>query len=209
MGRNFTPREKLERREGERLFLKGERSASPKAAIVKRNYPPGMHGPKNRTRLSGYGTQLREKQKVKRIYRLMEKQFRQYYEKAAAAKGNTAQLLLQYLETRLDNTVYRLGFCASRDQARQSVKHGHIFVNGNAVSIPSYSVRANDVVSVKATSAPRGSFTDRIAKTETVTMPTWLTREPKELKGTVTHLPEDKELEFGLHPEFIVEFYSR
>jgi len=152
MGRNLDPKCKQERREGVKLYLKGEKSYSSKNPLVKRDYPPGMHGPqlaKSRSRLSGYGKQLREKQKAKKMYRLLEKQFKNYYLQASRLSGNTTENLLRLLEQRLDNVVYRLGFAVSRDTARQIVNHGHIFVDGKKVVTPSYQVKVGQEISVK------------------------------------------------------------
>src|SRR3990172_5366549 len=140
---------RLCRREGTKLFLKGERCHSEKCAIERRNFPPGQHGQARRPRMLGYGVQLREKQKVRRIYGIMEGQFRHYFEKAAVKKGITGELLLQYLECRLDNVVHRMGLATSRSQGRQAVRHGHLQVNGRKVNIPSYLVKPGDLVEVR------------------------------------------------------------
>src|SRR5215211_6855624 len=152
MARYIGPVCRLCRREGMKLFLKGERCYTEKCAIEKRNLPPGQHGKLRKQKLQGYGLQLREKQKVKRIYGVLENQFRRYFETAARHRGVTGVMLLQALETRLDNIVYRLGFATSRPQARQLVRHGHFLINGKKVDIPSYSVKVGDVVAVRATS---------------------------------------------------------
>src|SRR6187399_3168209 len=152
MARYIGPVCRLCRREGMKLFLKGERCYTDKCAIEKRNLPPGQHGKSRKAKLVGYGVQLREKQKVKRIYGVLENQFRRYFESAARHRGVTGVMLLQALETRLDNVVYRLGFATSRPQARQLVRHGHFLINGKKVDIPSYALRAGDVVTVKAAS---------------------------------------------------------
>ncbi|RPH64517.1 MAG: 30S ribosomal protein S4, partial [Acidobacteria bacterium] len=143
---------RLCRREGMKLFLKGERCYTEKCAIEKRNFPPGQHGKTRKAKLAGYGVQLREKQKVKRIYGVLEDQFRRYFETAERQRGITGETLLQLLERRLDNVAYRMGLATSRPQARQLVRHGHLQVNGRKVDIPSYSIRVGDVVSVRASS---------------------------------------------------------
>lgn len=209
MARNLDPKCKQCRREGEKLFLKGERCFTPKCPIVKRNYPPGQHGLKGKPRMSSYGVHLREKQKVKRMYRLLEKQFVQYLHEAERRKGNTAELFLQSLEARLDNIVFRLGIADSRDQARQLVGHGHIQVNGKSVTIPSFSVVAGSVISVNPTKASSPLY-EKVKKTaEQKTIPAWVTFDAQELKGTVQHLPIGEELTQGLQVPLIVEFYSR
>jgi len=149
MARYRGPREKLERRIGVKLFLKGERSYSPKAAMVKKPYPPGMHGGKKFRRISEYGNQLLKKQKIKYIYRLLEKQFKSYVKKASKSKEQTDDVLVKMLESRLDNTVFRMGLGQSRDQARQLVTHGHILVNSKKVNIPSYRIKKEDVIGVR------------------------------------------------------------
>src|SRR6187397_3250855 len=153
MARYIGPVCRLCRREGMKLFLKGERCYSEKCAIEKRNVPPGQHGRARRAKMVGYGVQLREKQKVKRTYGVLENQFRRYFEAADRQKGITGELLLQMLERRLDNVVYRLGFATSRPQARQLVRHGHFMVNGKKVDIPSYQVRQGDTIALKSGSA--------------------------------------------------------
>ncbi len=209
MARNLDNKCKQCRREGEKLFLKGERCFTPKCPIIKRNYPPGQHGPKGKTRLSGYGMQLREKQKVKRLYRLLEDQFALYFHRASEKKGNTAEIFLQSLETRLDNVVYRLGLAQSRDQARQFVGHGHILVNDKLVTIPSYALRVGDAVSVKPSSDSMKLF-EEVRKAEgKQKLPTWLQLDAKTLRGSVVHLPDEKELNQGLQVQLIVEYYSR
>jgi len=165
MARNLDPKCKQCRREGEKLFLKGERCFTPKCPIVKRNYPPGQHGLKGRPRLSGFGLQLREKQKVKRLYRLLEDQLRHYFESASQKTGNTAELFLQALELRLDNVLFRLGLAQSRDQARQLISHGHVFVNNRSVNLPSYALRIGEQVSIKPKSEGMKLF-EPIKKTD-------------------------------------------
>ena len=161
MARYIGPVCRLCRREGMKLFLKGERCYTDKCAIEKRNFPPGQHGKTRKQKLAGYGVQLREKQKVKRIYGVLEDQFRRYFEAADRTRGITGETLLQLLERRLDNVVYRLGLATSRPQARQLVRHGHFLVNGKKVDIPSYSLRAGDVVAVRPTSAKNATIAAR------------------------------------------------
>lgn len=209
MARNLDPKCKQCRREGEKLFLKGERCFTPKCPIIKRNYPPGQHGLTGRPRVSSYGLQLREKQKVKRMYRILEAQFLGYFERAAKTKGNTAELFLQSLETRLDNVVYRLGFAQSRDQARQFVNHGHIFVDGEKVSIPSYAMKPGQAVSIKPSSASLKHFEEVQKADGRQKLPSWLQVDQKELQGTMVHIPSEQELSQGLQMQLIVEYYSR
>ena len=209
MGRNLDPKSKQERREGVNLFLKGEKNFSPKNPVVKRLYPPGMHGPTSRTRLSGYGTRLREKQKAKKIYRLLERQFRNYFFKASQTTGDTAQNLVRLLETRLDNVVYRLGLAASRDQARQLVNHGHFLVNGKRVSIPSYQARSGDIITVKPLYLKKRYWQEMIPKFAKVETPGWLTFDSQKIEGKVVALPAGEDLTVPFESALIVEFYSR
>lgn len=205
----FPYKQKIERREGTQLQLKGERSFSPKSAVVRRPFPPGVHGPTGRIRLTPYGVQLREKQKVKRYYGLVEAQFRRYFDKAINQRGNTAVFLMTALEMRLDNVVYRLGFAASRRQARQMVNHGHFAVNGIPTNIPSYSVRVGDIVAVKENkrkSALYAALGERMQKKE---LPGWLTMNTAAFEGKVTGLPAAEELNQQFNPKLIIEFYSR
>lgn len=207
MARSFQPRCKQCRREGTKLLF-GERCASPKCGSVKRPYPPGQHGPKGRPRLSGYGTQLREKQKMKRMYRLLEAQFRGYYESAARKRGSTSYYFLLALERRLDNVVYRLGFSPSRNQARQYITHGHIMVNKRPVTIPSFAVRPGDALSIKPTSALRERIQEMI-QTKPQPIPSWLSLDQQTFSGRVERNPEENEMNLGLEPQLIVEYYSR
>lgn len=209
MGRNLDPKCKQERREGMKLFLKGEKSFSPKNPVAKRPYPPGMHGPTTRKRLSGYGTRLREKQKAKKIYRLLEKQFHNYFLKASQQSGDTAENLMRHLETRLDNVVYRLGLADSRDQARQLVNHGHFSVNGKNVSIPSYAVKAGDLIAIRPAYLKKSFWQGREAKLAKVETPGWLSFDAKEHQGKVITLPAKEDLIMPFEVSLIVEFYSR
>ena len=208
MARNLDAKCRQCRREGEKLFLKGEKCFTDKCAIERRNYPPGQHGQKN-NRLSGYATQLREKQKVRRIYGELERQFRKTYAEAERQKGITGEVLLQILESRLDNVAYRMGFGASRSEARQVVRHNAVLVNGKRVNIPSYHLRPGDVVEV----APKAKAHLRIkAAAEAAEgrgFPEWLTVDAKELKGTFKALPVRSELSATINESLVVELYSR
>jgi len=200
---------KLCRREGEKLMLKGERCKTAKCAIVKKNYPPGLHGPKGRSsRQSGYNMQLREKQKAKRIYNLLEKQFQLSFERAIKQKGNTGENLLRILETRLDNVIYRLGFAESRAQARTLVNHGHFQVNDKKVNIPSFNVKTGDIIKIKKSSLTGKQFanlTERLKKTE---VPGWLNLD-KDLSAKVLHQPAKENFEIKINAQTIIEFYSK
>lgn len=209
MARNLDPKCKQCRRVGEKLFLKGERCFTPKCPIVKRNYPPGQHGLKGKTRISSYGLHLREKQKVKKMYRLLERQFAQYLHTALEKEGNTAELFLQALELRLDNVVYQLGLASSRDQARQLVNHGHIHVNSRVVTIPSFALRVGDTVSIPE-SARTGTYFANVQKTiGQHKVPSWLHLDPATLQGRVDHVPVGDELNQGLQVQLIVEYYAQ
>lgn len=204
------PKEKKERRIGERLGLKGDRCASPKCAAVRRNYPPGVHGPTGRGRLTSFGLQLKEKQKARLIYGLAERQFANYVKHAIASKGDTGLLLGRLLEQRLDNVVYRLGLTRSRGEAREYVSHGHFLVNGKRVNIPSYQVRVGDTIEVRPKSQKSKFFQEfispRLAKYET---PKWLTLEQGAWKGKVIAAPEPDDLPPNIDRKVIIEFYSR
>ncbi|OGO42403.1 MAG: 30S ribosomal protein S4 [Chloroflexi bacterium RBG_16_57_9] len=211
MARRIDPVCKLCRREGEKLFLKGERCFSPKCAIERRNYAPGMHGKKAqfRRKLSDYGVQLREKQKVRRIYGMMERQFRRYFEEAQKSKGLTGLNLLQSLERRLDNVVYRLGFAYSRAQARQLVNHGHFEVNGVKTDVPSYLLKPGDQISVREKSRNTTYFKDLPKELERVKVADWLSLDARNLGGRVVSLPNREDIEQPIKEQLIVEFYSR
>lgn len=202
---------KLCRREGQKLFLKGERCLSPKCAIETRNFPPGEHGRKAtfRRKMSDYGTQLREKQKARRIYGVMEKQFRRYFREATRRTGLTGATLLALLETRLDNVVYRLGFADSRAQARQLVLHGHFDVNGKKTDIPSFQVRVGDVVAVRSSSRNQVYFRDRTQIMQGNRIPAWLNRDLAAMSGSIASNPGREDIEIPLNEQLIVEFYSR
>ena len=199
---------RLCRREGQKLFLKGDRCYGPKCAITKRPTPPGQHGV-GRRKQSEYGTQLREKQKTRRAYGVQEGQFRSYFKKASQMKGRTGENLLSLLERRLDNVAYRLGFGDSRAHARQLINHGHITVNGKKVDIASYIVKAGDVISVKETSFKNDYFKSLREGEQTKTLPKWLSLEVDSLKGTVLALPQRDDIDLSIEEHQIVEFYSR
>ena len=197
------------RREGEKLFLKGSRCYTDKCAITRRAYAPGQHGQK-RKKQSEYGTQLREKQKAKSFYGVLESQFRKYFEEAARSKGVTGTRLLQILESRLDNVVYRLGLATSRAQARQLVRHGHFEVNGVKVNIPSYLTKVNDVVRVRESSAGSEIFKQIIEATENGRpVPTWLESDLQNKSGKIVALPAREEIDLPVQEHLIVELYSK
>lgn len=203
---------KLCRREGQKLFLKGERCLSPKCAIETRNFVPGDHGRKAtfRRKMSDYGTQLREKQKARRIYGVMEKQFQRYFEDASRRTGMTGSTLLSMLESRLDNVVYRLGFADSRAQARQLVRHGHFLVNGKKTDIPSFQVAIGDVIAVRSTSRDSIYFKDRGQLMQSMrTVPAWLNLNLVEMGGSMVNNPDREDIEIPLNEQLIVEYYSR
>lgn len=197
---------RLCRREGQKLFLKGERCYSAKCAIEKRNYAPGQHG-QSRKKVSEYGLQLREKQKAKRYYGLQEKQFRNLFEKAARKQGKTGENLLIALETRLDNIVYRLGFAASRKEARQLVVHGHFTVNGKKATAPGMELKAGDVIKVKEKSANSPKFKE--VKDMAVTVPSWMSVEVEKLEGKIVSVPTREEIDAPVAEHLIVELYSK
>ena len=199
---------RLCRREGTKLFLKGEKCFSSKCAVSKRPTPPGQHGQARQRKPSEYGLQLREKQKARRAYGLLEGQFFRTYERASNMKGVTGENLLSLLERRLDNVVYRAGFAASRPQARQLVLHGHFQVNGKKVDIPSYEVDQNDVITVKVKSKELELFKAAREGSSRV-VPKWLTVNADELTATVSALPARDDIDFSLQENMIVEFYSR
>ena len=212
MARYRGPVCKLCRREGEKLFLKGERCFTPKCAFERRGYPPGQHGRSaqfRRRRESDYNRQLRAKQKARRVYGILERQFRRYYEESLQRRGLTGLNLLQILESRLDNVVYRLGFADSRAQARMLVSHGHFMVNGRRTDVPSMLLSSGDQISVRDGSRKRTYFKDLSAVAEEKTTPDWLSRDAKNLTGSITRLPERAEIDGNLNEQLIVEFYSR
>jgi small subunit ribosomal protein S4 len=206
MARDTSPQCKQCRREGQKLFLKGERCLTDKCGVERRSYPPGEHG-RGRMRQSEYRQQLREKQKARRYYQLLEKQFRSYYDRASRQPGVTGENLLRLLESRLDNVLVRLGFAASRRQARQLVRHGHWQVNGRRVDIPSYHVRSDDVITVKASSSAEPVI--RAATEHTSTVPAWLQADPESLSAKVLRAPERGEIQTPVQEQLIVELYSK
>jgi small subunit ribosomal protein S4 len=209
MARYIGPVCRLCRREGMKLFLKGERCYTDKCAIEKRNVPPGQHGRSRKAKMVGYGIQLREKQKVKRTYGVLENQFRRYFEAADRQKGVTGELLLQMLERRLDNVVYRLGFATSRAQARQLVRHGHFTVNGKKVDIPSYAVRSGDSVAVRSGSAQNPTIQHAMEEVKGRGIPEWLLFDSAALAGRVSQLPTREQINLPVQEQLIVELYSK
>jgi len=203
---------KLCRREDEKLFMKGARCFSPKCSFERRGYPPGQHGKGaqfRRRRESDYNRQLRAKQKARRMYGILERQFRRYYEQSESRRGLTGLNLLQVLESRLDNVVFRLGFAESRAQARTLVSHGHWTVNGRRTDVPSLLVSPGDVVSVRQGSLERTYFKDLQAFAEDKNVPAWLSRDLKAISGAMIRLPERSEIDSNLQEQLIVEYYSR
>jgi small subunit ribosomal protein S4 len=192
-----------------KLFLKGERCYTEKCAIEKRNLPPGQHGKLRKAKLVGYGLQLREKQKVKRIYGVLENQFRRYFETAERTRGITGETLLQLLERRLDNVVYRLGFATSRAQARQLVRHGHFTVNARKVDIPSYSVKAGDVVAVRGGSAENVTIQHAMEEVKGRGIPEWIAFDAGTLSGRIASLPTREQINLPVQEQLIVELYSK
>ncbi len=199
---------KLCRREGEKLFLKGTKCLTTKCTFAKRSYAPGQHG-KNKPKLSNYGTQLREKQKVKRMYGVLEKQFRRYFKIASKSKGVTGRVLLQLLERRLDNAIFRLGFAVSRAQGRQIVRHNFIYVNSKRVNIPSYFVDKDDIIQIKEKERAQNKIKENIELSGDRTVPAWLELNPGELKAKVLRLPEKEDIPSTIQEQLIVELYSK
>ncbi len=196
------------RREGLKLFLKGERCYTDKCAIERRSYPPGEHG-QGRHKFSEYAIQLREKQKVKRMYGVLEDQFRRYFRMAARSRGVTGEILLQFLERRLDNMVYRMGFATSRAEGRQMVRHGHITVNGRKVDIPSALLKVGDVVAVREKSRKITRIQDALAQAEHRGAPDWLEVQTEAFSARVKLLPQREELTMPINEQLIVELYSK
>jgi small subunit ribosomal protein S4 len=200
---------RLCRREGMKLFLKGAKCFSEKCPIEKRNFAPGQHGKDRKAKIVGYGLQLREKQKAKRIYFTLEKQFRNYFEKAARAQGVTGDILLQQLERRLDNVAYRMGIATSRRQARQLVRHGHVAINGKKVNIPSYQVSVGDEISVREKSAKLGIIEGALEFSGHQTAPNWLSVDREKRSGKVNNLPKREDINLPVNEQLIVELYSK
>ena len=209
MARYAGPVCRLCRREGMKLFLKGERCYGEKCAIERRNVPPGQHGRGRRARLLGYGLQLREKQKVKRMYGVLERQFRRYFEKADRQKGVTGEILLQLLERRLDNVVYRLGFAASRAQGRQLVRHGHFTVNGKRADVPSFSIKPGDLVAVRPSSLKNPSITYAMEEVKGRGIPEWMEVNGEQMTGRLAATPTRDQLNLPVQEQLIVELYSK
>jgi small subunit ribosomal protein S4 len=209
MARYVGPVCRLCRREGIKLFLKGERCYTEKCAIEKRNLPPGQHGKARKQKLVGYGLQLREKQKVKRIYGVLENQFRRYFEEASRVRGNTGVTLLQSLERRLDNVVYRLGLATSRAQARQLVRHGHFQVNGKKVDIPSFQVRAGDEIAARPKSQKNTSIVHAMEEVKGRGIPEWLLFDADKVGGRVSSVPTRDQINLPVQEQLIVELYSK
>lgn len=199
---------KLCRRERQKLFLKGQKCYSEKCPIEQRNYPPGQHGVSRRTKISEYGVQLREKQKIKRVYGLLETQFRNYFEKAVKQKGKTGENLVKLLERRLDNVVYRIGFASSRKQARQLIKHGHILINNEPVDIPSYLVRVGDTVQIKDKSKKLDAIHNSLKRVKDNTY-NWITVDKASLSGTFIQIPERADIPLEANEQLVVELYSK
>lgn len=206
MGRKGTPDCKKCRREGERLLLKGERCYGQKCAMVKRPFPPGMHG-KTMKKFTDYGLRMREKQRVCRFYGVTDRQLRLYYSKAIKKQGVTGLIFLQQLETRLDNVIYRLGLADSRKDARQKVKHGHFLINEKGVNIPSYNMKVNDKIKIKNSASK--FFTVLLEKNKEKTTPAWLSFNPNTKEGVLNTLPEREEIDVPVSEQLIVEFYSK
>jgi small subunit ribosomal protein S4 len=200
---------RLCRREGMKLFLKGDRCFKDSCAIEKRNFAPGQHGKDRKSKVVGYGLQLREKQKVKRIYGLVEGQFRNYFEKAERRKGVTGETLLQMLERRLDNAVYRLGFASSRAQGRQLVGHGHVRVNNSKVNIPSYQVKPGDVISISEKSRKVPGIVNSLETVGSRGVPSWLELDGTQFSGKVLTLPKREDSNLPVQERLIVELYSK
>jgi small subunit ribosomal protein S4 len=194
-----------------KLFLKGERCYGPNCAIEKRNYVPGQHGKTRRPKkLSGYGTQLREKQRVRRIYGVLERQFRNYYQKAVQMKGVVGENLLALLERRLDSVIYRIGFAASRSQARQVVRHGHVQVNGQKVDIPSFTVKPGDIIELRESSRNHAGVLAALEASSHAMAPSWIELDREAFRGKVTGVPRREELvQIPINEQLIVELYSR
>jgi small subunit ribosomal protein S4 len=209
VARNLDPKCRQCRREGEKLFLKGEKCFTEKCAVERRNYPPGQHGQKKNTRLSDYGVQLREKQKLRRTYGVLELQFRQVYKEADRRRGITGENLLQLLESRLDNVTYRMGFGASRAESRQVVRHNSILVNGKRVNIPSFLVKPGDVVSVREKSREQLRIKAALQAAEQRGFPEWVNVNAKEMTGTFKAVPIRAELPATINEHLVVELYSK
>ena len=208
MARYTGPVCRLCRREGEKLFLKGDRCYTEKCAVDRRSYPPGQHG-QGRRKMSEYGLHLREKQKVRRIYGVLERQFERYYDRASRQRGITGENLLRILELRLDNVVYRMGFASSRSQARQLVLHAHVAVNGTKVDIPSYEVQVGDVISIRGNSRNMQLIKDNMEAAEGRTTPEWMEVNLSQMEGKILAEPTRDQMDISVQEHLIVEYYSR
>ena len=209
MARYINPVCRLCRREGEKLFLKGTRCNTPKCAISKRSYAPGQHGQRGKQKLSNYGLQLKEKQKAKWIYGVLERQFRRYFKIASKTKGVTGKVLLQLLERRLDNVIFRLGLGVSRAQSRQVVRHNFVYVNASRVNIPSFLVKQGDVIQIKAKEKAQKKLSENLELSRDRTVPSWLEFNPQEFKAKVLRLPEKEDIQQTIQEQLIVELYSK
>jgi small subunit ribosomal protein S4 len=209
MARYIGPVCRLCRREGMKLFLKGERCYTEKCAIEKRNFAPGQHGKTRKSKMQGYGIQLREKQKVKRIYGVLEDQFRGYFEQAERTRGITGVTLLQLLERRLDNVAYRVGFATSRPAARQLVRHGHFTVNGRKVDIPSFSVKPGDVIAVRQSSKQAPAIVHALEEVKGRGVPDWLQYDAFGLSAKISSIPTREQINLPVQEQLIVELYSK
>lgn len=210
MSKYIGPKCRLCRREGMKLFLKGERCNTAKCAIVKRNYPPGAQGQKGAgARLTDYGRQLREKQKARRVYNLQEKQFRNYFEKAVAKKGETGEIFYELLERRFDNVIYKLGWAMSIAKARQLIGHGHFLINGKKVNIPSYQLKVNDEITIKEKSLKGKVFADLKERVKNIQVPEWLFMDANDLTGKMVDNPQIKGASLPYDMTLIIEYYSR
>jgi len=209
VARNLDPKCRQCRREGEKLFLKGEKCFTDKCAIERRSYAPGQHGQKSGQRLSDYGVHLREKQKIRRIYGVLEGQFRKVYKEADRRKGVTGEVLLQLLESRLDTVVHRMGFAASRSESRQLTRHNGVMVNGRRVNIPSFQVKPGDVVEVAEKAKNQLRVKASLAAAESRGFPEWVQVDAKEAKGTYKARPERSELSSTINESLVIELYSK
>jgi small subunit ribosomal protein S4 len=196
------------RREGEKLFLKGDRCYTEKCAVERRKYPPGQHGQGFR-KLSDYGIQLREKQKARKMYGLLERQFRKYFYEAERKKGITGEVLLQLIEGRLDTIVFRMGFSPNRRRARQLIGHGHVLVNGREVNLPSFAVKGGDEIEIKQSSREMPEIVDSMAKSEHRGIPAWVEVDAANFRGKVLHIPSRDEMQLPVQEQLIVELYSK
>jgi len=209
MAKNTNPKCKLCRRAGEKLFLKGERCYSPKCAMVKRNYPPGFHGPKGKKRITDYGQQLAEKQKAKRQYNILEKQFKIIFEKARKKSGNAGDNFLKLLEMRFDNALYRIGIADSKPQARQMINHGLFTINDKKVDIPSYQLKTGEIIKIKDNKKNVKIFQSLLKKMEKKEMPSWINFDIKNTSAKILHEPDIKEIKPNFNIQMIIEYYSK